>query len=81
MHNHKDEFMADNYQIGGDHYHRLPVQPWTLMEAILSEEEFIGFLKGSAIKYAMRAGLKPESDDAEKLKHYLHKLEEYVHGR
>ena len=56
MHNYKDELMADDYQIGGDHYHRLPVQPWELMEAILTHEEFIGFLKGSSIKYAMRAG-------------------------
>ena len=76
MHNYKDELMADDYQIGGDHYHRLPVQPWELMEAILTHEEFIGFLKGSAIKYSMRAGLKKDSDDAAKLRHYLHKLEE-----
>jgi hypothetical protein len=68
-------YTADDYQVGGDHYHRLPVQPWTIMEAILTTEEFRGFLKGNAIKYAMRAGLK-DSDDAEKLKHYLHKLSE-----
>ena len=79
MHNYKDELMADDYQIGGDHYHRLPVQPWELMESILTPEEFIGFLKGSSIKYAMRAGLKKDSDDAAKLRHYLHKLRE-VHG-
>ena len=32
---------ADSYQIGGDHYKEMPVQPWTLMEHVLTKEEFI----------------------------------------
>lgn len=43
------------------HYNSLPVQPIELMEAMLTREEFLGFLKGNMIKYAMRAGRKDET--------------------
>lgn len=68
---------ADDYMIGGDHYHKMAVQPWDLMQSILSKEEFRGYLKGCAIKYAMRTGLKDGSDDDSKLIHYLQKLAEF----
>ena len=66
---------ANTRQVGGDHYKKLGIEPWEVMEALLTREEFIGFLKGSAIKYAMRQGLKG-SDDAEKARHYIQKLKE-----
>jgi hypothetical protein len=47
------------------------------MEAVLAREEFIGFLKGNCIKYAMRAGRK-DSDDAGKFRHYNLKLQEVL---
>ena len=67
---------ADDKQVGGTHYKDMPVQPWTVMEAVLSHEEFIGFLKGNVIKYSMRQGRKDGSDDAGKAQHYLDKLKE-----
>ena len=70
------EVKADDVQVGGTHYKDMAVQPWTVMEAVLSHDEFIGFLKGNVIKYSMRAGRKEGSDDAEKAKHYLQKLKE-----
>lgn len=39
------------------HYHGA-IEPIELMQAILTPEEFKGFLKGNAIKYAFRAGRK-----------------------
>lgn len=72
----EDQKKADDIQVGGSHYKDMPVQPWTVMEAVLSEEEFRGFLKGNVIKYAMRQGRKDGSDDAGKLQHYLQKLHE-----
>lgn len=66
---------ADELQIGGSHYKDMGIQPWDLMEAVLTRQEFIGFLKGNCIKYAMRAGRK-DSDDAGKFRHYKLKLEE-----
>ena len=68
---------ADEKQVGGSHYKNMPMQPWTVMEAVLSHEEFVGFLKGNIIKYSMRAGQKAGAgDDADKAWHYRQKLDE-----
>ena len=67
---------ADTMQVSGTHYKDMPVQPWSVMESVLTKEEFIGFLKGNIIKYSMRAGRKPGSDDAGKAQHYQQKLKE-----
>jgi hypothetical protein len=68
---------ADNYQVDGDHYTTMEIQPWEVMESVLTPEEFVGFLKGNVIKYAMRAGRKPDTDDAAKAIHYAKKLAEF----
>lgn len=50
------------------HYHGA-VEPIELMQSILTPEEFKGFLKGNAIKYAFRAGRKAgESAEKDKTK-------------
>ncbi len=67
---------ADARQVSGNHYKDMPIQPWSVMEAVLTKEEFIGFLKGNIIKYSMRAGRKEGSDDAGKAQHYQQKLKE-----
>jgi len=67
---------ADGLQVNGSHYKDMEMQPWTVMEAVLSREEFVGFLKGNIIKYAMRQGKKEGSDDAGKARHYKQKLNE-----
>ena len=54
----------------------MPIQPWAIMEAVMTNEEFIGFLKGNIIKYSLRAGRKDGSDDAGKALHYMQKLNE-----
>ena len=71
---------ADDLQVSGNHYKEMPIQPWAVMEAVLTHEEFIGFLKGNIIKYSMRAGRKAGSDDANKALHYKHKLKEIQNG-
>jgi hypothetical protein len=67
---------ADDLQVGGQHYKDMGIQPWAVMEAVLTPEEFRGFLKGNIIKYSMRAGRKDGSDDGGKAKHYIQKLGE-----
>ena len=47
---------ADDMQVSGTHYKDMPVQPWTVMEAVLTHEEFVGFLKGNIIKYSLQIG-------------------------
>jgi hypothetical protein len=71
---------ADDLQIGGQHYKDMGIQPWAVMEAVLTHEEFVGFLKGNVIKYAMRQG-KKDSDDANKARHYAVKLAEVKNGK
>lgn len=67
---------ADEVQAGGTHYKEMSVQPWTVMQQILTEDEFIGYLKGNIIKYGMRQGRK-DSPDAQKCEHYIQKLKEF----
>lgn len=64
----------DDMQIGGQHYKDMGIQPWAVMEAVLTHEEFVGFLKGNVIRYAMRQGKKDGTDDANKARHYAAKL-------
>ena len=70
------ELNADDMQVSGSHYKDMSVQPWAVMELVLTSEEFEGFLKGNIIKYSMRDGKKAHSDDAGKAKHYMQKLKE-----
>ena len=58
------------------YYANMPVQPISVMRSILTPNEFIGYLKGNIIKYAMRAGKKENTDDKAKFETYkkwLHK--------
>ena len=69
---------ADEIQVGGAHYKDMPMQPWAVMEVVLTPEEFRGFLKGNVIKYSMRQGRKDGTDDLAKAQHYLAKLNEHT---
>ena len=71
---------ADDIQVSGNHYKDMPIQPWHVMESVLTRDEFIGFLKGNVIKYSLRAGRKEGSDDAGKARHYIQKLSEVTNG-
>lgn len=68
---------ADSYMIGGTHYKEMAIQPWEIMESVLTPDEFIGYLKGNVLKYSLRAGRKEGTDDASKARHYLQKLQEF----
>lgn len=61
-------------QIGGDHYTKMAVQPWDVMRACFSPEEFAGFLKGNVVKYIMRSRSKGGIEDLRKAQHYLEEL-------
>ena len=72
-----DEGSADQQQVGGTHYKDMGIQPWAVMQAVLTPEEWVGYLKGNVIKYGMRQG-KKDSDDANKARHYALKLSEVL---
>jgi hypothetical protein len=80
MDKHFNGTRADDLQVSGNHYKDMAIQPWELMQAVLTHEEFVGFLKGNVIKYAMRAGRKDGSDDLGKARHYMLKLAEVQDG-
>lgn len=69
---------ADDRQEGGDHYRKMPVQPWEAMAAWMSPEQFNGFLRGNAIKYLARYDAKGGREDLRKARHYLDKLIEVM---
>lgn len=69
--------MSDNNN--NQHYKECLIEPFYLMADLLTVEEFIGFLKGNLIKYAMRAPFKGESEkDVEKFKYYSSLLHEVL---
>ena len=70
---------ANSRQVGGDHYHNLgQYQPWDVLAAWLTEEEYRGWLKGNAIVYLARERQKGGSTDIEKAEHTLQKLVETI---
>lgn len=78
--NSKPRVKADDYQISGNHYKEMPIEPWKLAEVLLTKEEYIGALKFGVLKYTMRDGKKVGSDDAGKALHYWKKLQEVLGG-
>lgn len=72
---------AEETQIGGNHYVNKTVQPWQAMEAWMTHEEFVGFLRGNAIKYLARCGDKGGVEDLKKSRHYLERLIEFIESR
>lgn len=69
---------ADKTQVGGDHYKGLGQhEPWNVLRAWMTPEEFRGYLKGSAIVYLAREHGKGGAQDIEKASHYLQKLAEF----
>jgi len=67
------ELTAGEHQVGGAHYTSKMIQPWEYMEAILTKDQFEGFLIGNVIKYVSRYQEKGGKEDLLKAIHYLEK--------
>ena len=59
------------------HYELLAIEPWDIMEANFTPEQFVAYLKGNIIKYTLRDKGQALTD-AEKIKHYAEKLIEVL---
>lgn len=69
---------ANDRQAGGDHYKRMGVQPWNVVDTWPLEQQ-IGFYRGNLLKYTMRLDDKDERlINAEKSAHYAEKLVEVL---
>lgn len=62
------------HQVGGDHYASKSIQPWDAMKSWMSRAEFIGYMRGCAIKYLARCWDKDGLQDLKKARHYLDEL-------
>ena len=71
--------LSKDFQVGGDHYSKLTIQPWDVMRETLSNEAFCGFLHGNVIKYVMRD--KNGVEDLKKAQHYLSVLIAEIEGK
>jgi len=75
------EPLADERQVGGDHYRETDIQPWDAIEGWSHEDQapFEAYLWGNAIKYIQRYRRKGKPvEDIGKAIHYLQQLEEVL---
>lgn len=62
-----------------EHYKKCGIEPWDIMQANFTHDEFVGFLKGNILKYLMRIGRKGQDlDDCDKIANYANKLKEVL---
>lgn len=64
---------ADDKQEGGSHYIDMDITPWQAMEVWMTKQEFLGFLKGNAIKRLARSNVKDGIIDIKKARHEMDK--------
>lgn len=70
---------AIDTQVGGDHYKKLgDYQPWLVLKAWLTPEEYRGYMKGTALAYLAREQQKGGNQDIEKATHTLEALLEVL---
>jgi hypothetical protein len=70
---------ATDRQVGGDHYHKLGVyQPWEVLKAWLTPEEYRGYMKGTIIAYLARERDKGGNADIAKAAHTGEALVEFL---
>ena len=70
--------IANTRQIGGQHYKRMDIQPWDVID-YGPKQQAVGFYRYNALKYIMRAGEKGDfKEDIAKAQHYLEKLLEIL---
>jgi hypothetical protein len=69
---------ANDVQHGGDHYKKMGVEPWDVVDTWPLEQR-IGYYRGGALKYIMRMGNKDNSlQEIRKGQHYIQKLLELL---
>lgn len=69
---------ASAEQAGGDHYKRMGVQPWDVVDT-WPQAERVAYYRGNAVKYLMRLNDKDTPlTNAEKASHYCRKLIEVL---
>jgi len=74
----ENPFGANTTQVGGDHYKKMGVQVWDVVDTWPLEQQ-IGYYRGGALKYLMRMGSKDaRAQEIRKAEHYCRKLAEVL---
>jgi hypothetical protein len=69
---------ARDYMVGGEHYKSMGLEPWDVV-GTWPQAQQIGFYRGNALKYLMRAGTKDDPlQEIQKARHYLDRLIELL---
>jgi len=68
-HERAQQYVANDVQVGGQHYKQLEFQPWDVITSW-----GLGFLDGNVVKYIARWRSKDGLKDLHKARHYLDKL-------
>lgn len=72
------EAKAKDTQVAGDHYKKMGVEPWDVVDTWPLEQR-IGAYRHGALKYLMRMGSKDQNaQEIAKGKHYMEKLLEVL---
>jgi hypothetical protein len=71
---------AISSQVGGDHYKNMKLQPWQVMRAVMTREEYTAYHIGTVMAYLMRHKAKGGEQDINKAQHHLTELVEYLNG-
>ena len=75
------KFAANERQVGGEHYKKMGIEPWDVIDTWPVEQR-IGAYRAGALKYIMRMGSKDEEvQEIGKGIHYLEKLLEVLKER
>ena len=74
----RQAFALGPTQVAGDHYKKMGVEPWDVVDTWPLEQR-IGAYRHGALKYLMRMGSKDQSaQEIAKGKHYMEKLLEVL---
>jgi hypothetical protein len=60
------------------HYTQGGIETIDYLQAKLSHDEFVGYLKGNILKYVSRANMKNGAEDYKKAQWYVNKLVEVI---
>ena len=69
------EMKPNDTMVGGDHYTKLSITPWEVMEAWFSPQSFQDYLLMNALKYIAR-DKNDKDEDIAKAIHYLQQWQE-----
>ena len=68
-------------QVGGDHYLKLEIQPWEVMRAWMTPEEYRGYQKGVILAYIGREHLKNGDEDILKAADHMQELVNFIQSQ